>query len=76
MLKGLSQKSWQVDVVGDKARPNYRVPLIRCGQCEEFVPLLRSTFVSSLGGAYCKECRDTFKDDPPRVSREREGTQA
>ncbi len=73
MLNGFRKKLWQVDVVGDKARPNYRVPLVRCGQCEEFVPLLRSTFVSSLGGAYCQECRDTFKDSSSVVAREREG---
>lgn len=76
MLNGFREKLWQVNVVGDKARPNYRVPLVRCGQCDGCVPLLRSTFVSSLGGAYCQECRDTFKDDPPRVSRERKRVQA
>ncbi len=71
MLKAFPKKSWQVDVVGAKARSNYRVPLVWCGQCNGFVPLLRSTFVSSLGCAYCKECRDTFKDCSLCVSRER-----
>jgi len=47
-------------VVGDQARPNYRVPLVQCGQCAECVPLLRSTCVSTLGRVFCKDCHALF----------------
>ena len=49
-------------VVGRQARPNYRVPLAQCGQCAGFVPLLRSTCVSTLGRVLCQKCRQVLSN--------------
>ncbi len=49
--------SLHVEILGDQAGPNYRVRyVVKCEICQAFMPLLRSIFVSSLRGAYCKEC--------------------
>ena len=47
-------------MVGDQAWSNYQVPLVQCGQCDGFVPLLRSTLISVFGSVFCKECRNTL----------------
>lgn len=38
-------------------RPNRRVPVVPCFNCQEDTPLLRSTFVSVMGNIYCPACQ-------------------
>lgn len=57
--------SLHAEILGDQARPNQRVKyFVRCGQCDGFVPVLRSTCVSVLGRPLCRDCRQFFEPSP------------
>ena len=57
--------SLQAEIFGDQARPNHRVKhFVRCEQCDGFVPVLRSTCASALGGRLCRDCRKFLEPSP------------